>query len=197
MKRAEQKAVTRAMILDLAARRLRKEGLGGNAVHRLMRDCGLTHGGFYGHFPSKYALDAAALEAAMAEHAASEAALPPGLARTERRKLRARNYLARAHRNNPETGCPLAALLSEAPRAAAPLREAFQAMLSGVVTTADDPQGAAPPSEELALTALAMGGLALARAVPDPALSDAILRACRDAASLLADAYATAEGEPR
>lgn len=196
MKRAEQKAATRAMILDLAARRLREEGLGGNAVHRLMRDCGLTHGGFYGHFASKDALDAAALEAAMAEHGASEAAIPPGLARAERRKLRARNYLSRAHRDNPATGCPLAALLSEAPRAAAPLREAYQAMLAGVVTAGDDPQDAAPVSEELALTALAMGGLALARAVPDPALSDAILRACRDAASQLADAYAQNPGDP-
>ena len=47
----------------------------------------------------------------------------------------------------------------------------------------------------MALTALAMGGLALARAVPDAALSDAILAACRDAAGRLADAYAANEGD--
>lgn len=192
MKRAEQKAATRAAILDLAARRLRKEGLGGNAVHRLMRDCGLTHGGFYVHFPSKEALDAAALEQAMAERAGRLEAVPSDLPRPERRKQRARSYLSRTHRDNPETGCPLAALLSEAPRAGAPLREAFQAMLAAVVTEGENPQDPAAPSEELALTALAMGGLALARAVPDPALSDAILAACRDAAARLADAYAQA-----
>ena len=65
MNRAEQKAATREKILDLAAERLRREGMGGNAVHRLMRDAGLTHGGFYVHFESKEALDIAALERAM------------------------------------------------------------------------------------------------------------------------------------
>lgn len=196
MTRAEQKAATRAMILDLASRRLRKEGLGGNAVHRLMRDCGLTHGGFYGHFPSKDALDSAALEAAMAEHLARDAALPADLPRAERRKARARRYLARAHRHNVEHGCPLAALLSEAAHGSDALRETYQRLLAGVVTAAADGEGPAPPGEELALAALAMGGLALARAVPDAGLSDAILAACRDASARLADAYAQSPGDP-
>lgn len=196
MKRAEQKAASRARILDLASRRLRKEGLAGNAVHRLMRDCGLTHGGFYGHFPSKEALDAAALEAAMTEHLARDAALPADLPRAERRKARARRYLSRAHRDNVERGCPLAALLGEAARGSAPLRDRYQRLLAGVVTAGADAEGPAPPAEELALAALAMGGLALARAVPDPALSDAILAACREAADRLADSYAANGGDP-
>lgn len=201
MKRSERKAATRVAILDLASRRLRAEGLGGNGVQRLMRDLGLTHGGFYVHFPSKEALEAAALEAAMAERVTRLDALPKGLARPERRKLRARRYLSRSHRDNPETGCPLAALLSEAPRAAPGLRESFQAMLAAVATDGDNPKDAVAASEELALLALAAGGLALARAVPDPVLSDAILAACRDAASRLADAYADAntntQGDPQ
>lgn len=199
MTRAARKAETRAAILDLAAKRLRSEGLAGNGVQRLMRDLGLTHGGFYVHFPSKEALDVAALEAALAERAARLPAIPPDLPLAERRKLRARSYLSRAHRDAPESGCPLAALLSEAPRAGAPVREAFQSLLAAIVTGGDDPHDAtaAPPSEELALAALAMGGLALARTVPDPALSDAILRACRDAAATLADAYAQKEGAPQ
>ncbi|MCM0000704.1 MAG: TetR/AcrR family transcriptional regulator [Erythrobacter sp.] len=197
MKRSEQKAATRAAILDLASRRLRAEGLAGNGVQRLMRDLGLTHGGFYVHFPSKQALDAAALEAAMAERAQRLDALPQALTRAERRKLRARRYLSRQHRDHPEAGCPLAALASEAPRAGAEVRDAFQRMLAEVVTDGDNPQDPAPPSEELALLALAAGGLALARAVPDPALSDAILAACRDAAGRLADAYADIQGDPQ
>lgn len=194
MKRSEQKAATRAAILDLASQRLRAEGLGGNGVQRLMRDLGLTHGAFYAHFPSKEALEVAALETAMASRTARLGAVPRGLTRPERRRLRARSYLSRTHRDHPETGCPLAALLSEAPRAAPAVRESFQALLAAVVTDSDNPQDAAPPSEELALLALAAGGLALARAVPDPALSDAILAACRDAAGRLADAYAANEG---
>jgi len=75
------------------------------------------------------------------------------------------------------------------------VRESFQALLAAVVTDGDNRQDVAPPSEELALLALAAGGLALARAVPDAALSDAILAACRDAAGRLADAYAANEGD--
>ncbi|MFM7378322.1 MAG: TetR/AcrR family transcriptional regulator [Erythrobacter sp.] len=198
MKRSEQKATTRATILDLAAERLRTEGLAGNGVQRLMRDLGQTHGGFYAHFPSKEALEVAALEVAMAERAQRLDAQGEGLTRADRRKRRARSYLSRQHRDHPETGCPLAALLSEAPRAAPAVRESFQAMLAAMVTDSDNPQDPAPaPSEELALLALAAGGLALARAVPDPALSDAILAACRDAAGVLADAHADAQGDPQ
>ncbi|WP_285712926.1 TetR/AcrR family transcriptional regulator [Erythrobacter oryzae] len=197
MNRSERKAATRAAILDLAAARLRTEGLAGNGVQRLMRDLGLTHGGFYAHFQSKEALEVAALEAAVAERTKRLGAQPQGLPRPERRKLRARSYLSRTHRDHPETGCPLAALLSEAPRAAPAVRESFQAMLAAVVTDSDNPQDAASPSEELALLALAAGGLALARAVPDSGLSDAILAACRDAAGVLADAYARREGDPQ
>jgi TetR/AcrR family transcriptional repressor of nem operon len=193
MKRSEQKAASRARILDLAAQRLRIEGLAGNGVQRLMRDCGLTHGGFTVHFANKQALDVAALEVAMAEQSALDAALPENLPLAERRKARARRYLSRHHRDHPETGCPLAALLSEAPRAGAPLREAYQALLADSVTQSNASPARVP--QELALTALAMGGLALARAVPDPALSDAILRACREAADTLADAY-DETGEP-
>jgi TetR/AcrR family transcriptional repressor of nem operon len=195
VKRSDQKAATRAAILDLASQRLRTEGLAGNGVQRLMRDLGLTHGGFYVHFPSKEALEAEALAAAMAERAGRVPPLSDDLPLAERRRLRARSYLSRTHRDHPETGCPLAALLSEAPRAGAPLREAFQSLLAEAATEGNNAQDPAPPSDELALTALAMGGLALARAVPDPALSDAILAACRDAAGRLADAYAANEGD--
>ena len=60
MGRQAQKQETRARMVELAARRLRGEGFQGNAGHRLMKDLGLTHGGFYVHFPSRDALDAAA-----------------------------------------------------------------------------------------------------------------------------------------
>lgn len=193
MKRAEQKAATRAMILDRAAHRLRAEGLSGNAVHRLMRDCGLTHGGFYIHFPSKEALDVAALEAAMAQHSGRVGAISPQVSRPERRKQRARAYLSRSHRDHPAEGCPLAALLSEAAHGGAEFREAYQRLLAGVVTDDGGHEGPPPPEEELALTALAMGALALARAVPDAALSDAILRAARGATEILAEAFARKE----
>jgi hypothetical protein len=58
-----------------------------------------------------------------------------------------------------------------------PFRQAYQTLLAEAVT-ADSASPARVPQE-----------LALARAVPDPALSDAILCACRETAATLADAY--------
>lgn len=189
MSRAEQKAATRQKILDLAATRLRREGLAGNAVHRLMRDAGLTHGGFYVHFPSKDALDGAALEAAMGSFAKPGYELPQELPRAERRKQMAARYLSRSHRDRPETGCPLAALLSEVPQGGPELRSAYAAAVAQSLLDRQAQMGPTPPGEDIALLAMALGGLALARALPDATLSDAVLRACRDASAVLADAF--------
>lgn len=189
MKRAEQKAETRRKILDLAAARLRREGLAGNAVHRLMRDAGLTHGGFYVHFDSKEALDVAALEVAMQSQSNLKSVLRAPLSRAERRKQLAARFLSRSHRDDPATGCPLTALLSEAPHGGEGFRSAYAATIAGTLLERQEEMGGTPLGEEMAFLALAMGGLALARAMPDRDTSDAILRACRDATALLADAY--------
>lgn len=189
MRRAEQKAATRVKILDLASARLRSEGLAGNAVHRLMRDAGLTHGGFYVHFESKDALDGAALEAAMSNFEGLGGELSQVLPRAERRKQLAARYLSRSHRDYPETGCPLAALLSEVPRGGPKLRGAYAATVAQSLLNRQEELGPTPPGEDLALLALALGGLALARALADQSASDAVLRACRDASAVLADAF--------
>lgn len=195
MSRAEQKAATRNKILNLAATRLRTEGLAGNAVHRLMRDAGLTHGGFYVHFPSKDALDSAALETAMGRFAQLGQDLPADLPRAERRKQMAARYLSRSHRDQPETGCPLAALLSEVPHGGPKLQRAYAAAVAQSLLDRQVQMGATPPGEDMALLALALGGLALARTLPDPTASDAILQACRDASAILADAFELRRGE--
>lgn len=194
MSRAEKKAATREKILDLAAARLRREGLAGNAVHRLMRDVGLTHGGFYVHFPSKEALDIAALERAMDDLGNPAQALSKDLSRAESRKQLSARYLARSHRDSPETGCPLSALLSEVPHGGAEFRRAYAACVAQSLLNRQEALGETPPGEDIALLALALGGLALARALPDQMTSDSVLRACREASAILADAYEDRRG---
>src|SRR5690349_1312697 len=51
--RPEHKVETHKKIVEDAARRVRANGLDGAAVAAVMQDTGLTHGGFYKHFPSK------------------------------------------------------------------------------------------------------------------------------------------------
>lgn len=195
MRRAEQKQATRNRLVELAARRLREEGLAGNAVHRLMRDAGLTHGGFYVHFDSKDALDVEALLHAVRGQRRLDEGVPPDTPLPERRKAIARRYLSRSHRDHPETGCAFSALLSEAAHGGEAFRRAFAEELMKAVDARSPQGGAALRDENIALMALAMGGLALARAVPDAELSDTILRACRDASNTLADAFRDRKGE--
>ena len=59
----EQAAANRERILDVATRLFRERGLDGIGVADLMREAGLTHGGFYGHFASKEDLIAGGVQA--------------------------------------------------------------------------------------------------------------------------------------
>lgn len=104
------------MIVKDAARRVRSEGLNGAAVVAVMRDAGLTHGGFYKHFPSKDDLLIASLHEAFGEVIAlllkaAEQARPQSAW-----KAIVKTYLSVGHCNHPERGCPVAALASELAR---------------------------------------------------------------------------------
>ena len=72
-----EKAKSRERILDAAARRIREGGFDGLSIAELMKSANLTHGGFYGHFPSRAALLAEALERAMDRGEASPVAAAP------------------------------------------------------------------------------------------------------------------------
>ena len=45
-----RKETTHERIVDAAARAIRRSGYGGNGVADIMKEAGLTHGGFYAHF---------------------------------------------------------------------------------------------------------------------------------------------------
>jgi TetR/AcrR family transcriptional repressor of nem operon len=113
----EHKTETRKRIVEDAARRFREEGLTGAGVANVMRDTGLTHGGFYKHFGSKNDLLVESVGQAFREtgarllHAAEQAL--PG---TEWKAI-VTEYLGLDHCNHPEEGCPLAALAPEMARA--------------------------------------------------------------------------------
>ena len=66
--RKEHKAETRKRVVDAAARRLRRDGIAATGVVDLMADAGLTHGGFYAHFPSKDSLVREALLSSWAQN---------------------------------------------------------------------------------------------------------------------------------
>jgi TetR/AcrR family transcriptional repressor of nem operon len=115
--RPEHKLETHRKIVKDASRRVRTEGLNGAAVASVMRDTGLTHGGFYKHFDSKDELLIQSLKEGFREiietlvHAAEQA--PPA----EAWKAIVKTYLRPEMCEHPEHGCPLAALAPELARA--------------------------------------------------------------------------------
>jgi TetR/AcrR family transcriptional repressor of nem operon len=169
------KAANRERILDEAARQVRREGLESISVGTLMHKVGLTHGGFYGHFGSRSQLQAQALERALAQGAersrASQRA--PGFAAL------VRSYLSRAHRDAPESGCAIAALVCDTGRADEAARAVMDPHVEGFLETVTEALGGDEARAAVAVSAM-VGALALSRVITDPARSDALLAAVRE-----------------
>ena len=168
------KAASHERIVKAAAARIRRDGVEGVGVADLMREAGLTHGGFYRHFDSRDDLVAEAVEAALA-HGSRRAEAAAQLGGPEALAMAIDAYLSPLHRDKPETGCAVAALPTDIARSSQRARAAYTAQvrryldLYAELTPGDDPDD--PP---LILAAL-VGAIALARAVDDPSLSDEIL----------------------
>jgi AcrR family transcriptional regulator len=172
----DHKKATRTRIVKVAAKRFRKEGAKAAGVVGLMADAGLTHGGFYAHFDSKEELFRDAVAHALDQTLAKWARLAPadggGL------EAMVRDYLESWHVKWPERGCAAAALAPEIARCSRRTRAAFEKKLEGVIELiAAQLAGngrAARRQRAIAIFALVMGALQLARAVADKTLCDQI-----------------------
>jgi AcrR family transcriptional regulator len=183
MKRASSKTkeVTHERIVEVAARAIRRSGYDGTSVADIMKEAGLTHGGFYAHFASREAMLAEAADRAGADSVAAStrvvASAPPEQAL--QRMLRA--YLSKEHVKGMENGCAAAALGSEMPRQAPVVRRAATRRIKEMidVVARQSPDWGQPGAHEHALATVAtmVGALLLARAVDDSKLSDALLNA--------------------
>lgn len=116
MANLSKKEQTHQRILSTAARMIRKDGFEALAVADLMKQAGLTHGGFYAHFANRDALLAEALDYARQESQdllAATAQQPTGDSPALQRFLDV--YLSEQHlAASPQgLGCPVAALSSE------------------------------------------------------------------------------------
>lgn len=195
----DQKARTRQRILRETSRALRAEGFARLSIDDLMGRLGLTHGAFYGHFPSRETLVA---EACTVEYTPEEAELIVGPADApEGASVGALigHYLSAAHRDTPGMGCYLPALTGEVAHGSPAARTAYtRAFRRFVWRLADRMPGdtrAARENVALALMTGMAGAVAAARALDDPALSDRVLFAARAFyARALAD-YAPGAGQ--
>jgi TetR/AcrR family transcriptional repressor of nem operon len=172
----EHKQATRRRILETAGRRFKRDGIDGSGIATLMADAGLTNGAFYAHFASKQELVATAVADQLRNQRESLGTLAPGRAGVEQY---VREYLSVQHRDNPDDGCPSAALLDEIGRCTQATKRAYT---DGLLAMVDDIAARLaphdPPSaraKTLSVFALVVGTLQLSRALADRQLADAVL----------------------
>src|SRR5580692_10488260 len=120
----EHKQETHAKIVKKAAVLLREKGAHGIGVADIMKEAGLTHGGFYAHFDSRESMLAEAADRAGAESVAVSTRVAATAPPDEALQALVRAYLSKEHVKNMELGCPIAALGSEMPRQAPEVRRA-------------------------------------------------------------------------
>lgn len=172
------KATTHDQILDVAARRFRKDGIAASGLAGVMSEAGLTNGAFYAHFSSKSEMVEKCLERATDEQWNQ---FEKGIVSGHLLDI-IRAYLSEQHRDHPDSGCPSAALLPEISRQEPATRHVYTESLKRLLNSVekqlpDMPRG--PKARQIALgtVGLLIGTLQMARAVDDPSLSEDILAA--------------------
>ncbi len=179
--KATKKEESHERIVAAAARAIRRTGYAGTGVADVMKDAGLTHGGFYAHFPSRDAMLAEAADRAGAETLAAMKRLEAEVPQEELLHALIESYLSKAHVQDIETGCATAALCSEIVRQAPEVRRAATRRIKESIDliARQLPDWGKESAHESALVIFAsmVGGLVLARAVDDIKLSDALREA--------------------
>jgi TetR/AcrR family transcriptional repressor of nem operon len=177
-----EKAKTHERIVAIASKRFREDGLAGIGIADLMKDAGLTVGGFYKHFNSRDALVAEAVGSALElwKHQVDAAALggPPVTYESL-----VDEYLSEAHRNHPGTGCPVGALAGDLGRSdkrtralvSRKIRDNIE-LLATLIRNTNKKDRSSARSQAVLTYCVLVGAIGMARAVSDEELSCEILK---------------------
>src|ERR1700688_964959 len=168
-----EKAKTHERIVAIASKRFREEGLAGIGIADLMKEAGLTVGGFYKHFNSRDALVAEAVGSALELwKRQADAAVSGGPPVTYESLVD--EYLSEAHRNHPGTGCPVSALAGDLARSdkrtralvSRKIRDNIELLATLIRNTNETDKGSARSQAILTYCAL-VGAIGMARAISD------------------------------
>ena len=180
----EHKAEVHQKIVKDASLRIRSEGLTGAAVTAVMRDTGLTHGGFYKHFASKEDLLIESVRESFRDiidklvRAAEQSRSGPAW------KAIVKCYLSLEYCEDAEHGCPLTALAPELARVDAAMREQFFAELVNYKDRmVPFMPGRGKKDKERAFFVIfstMIGAMQIARILPDRAVQEKVLASARD-----------------
>src|ERR1700686_978421 len=171
------KQTTHERIIRVAAKRFRERGLDGIGVADVMKEAGVTVGGFYKHFGSRDELVVEALATAFQD-------LDRWEEHTDTLTKLLENYLSEEHRDAPGTGCALGALVGDMSRASRSAKAVYTARFKRPLaySTGLVPPNGTPDRRARAILMISamLGAINLSRAVSDPNLSREILQQTRD-----------------
>ena len=178
-----RKEETHERIVQAAARAIRRNGYAGVGVADVMKEAGLTHGGFYAHFKSRDELIVEALARAGSDSSANitraaEARRARGVSAF---RAFVDSYLSEAHLQSMESGCPVAALGSDMARQSGSVRAASAQRVDRLIGAVRGTLPGASRATAAVIAATLVGALQLARALGDHAEGRAVLGAARKA----------------
>jgi TetR/AcrR family transcriptional regulator, transcriptional repressor for nem operon len=182
----EHKLETHARIVKKASVRLREKGAHGIGVADLMKEAGLTHGGFYAHFDSREALVIEAFGYAMDRGIERWRKVAAQIPPDKRLSTIVEAYLTPTHRDDPGNGCAVPTLGAEIARESPKTRKAFAAKLEQMIDMmAEQIPGVSPKAarkQAMAALATMMGAIVMSRIAGSGEFSDEILSTGREAA---------------
>ena len=188
---AQHKQNTRDRIVESARILFNRHGFDRVTIDMVMHEAGLTRGGFYNHFASKEKLYQAAVASFLQGRGAQwreSAGVDSQRITAETTRNMLNSYLSAEHLDDLDGQCPMIALPSDTARQSAEVCESYEELLRSMVAlfesdlasrTADSRQRA------LTLAALSVGGMVLARTIPDSALASEVREAALQAAQTL------------
>jgi TetR/AcrR family transcriptional regulator, transcriptional repressor for nem operon len=182
--RPEHKTEIHKKIVKDASRRVRAEGLNGAAVAVVMRDTGLTHGGFYKHFGSKDDLLVESMREAFRETVETLVRTAEQARPGEAWKAIVKTYLRPEMCEHPEHGCPLTALAPELARLDKRMKAQMVAELvnykSQMLPFMPGRRTADKERAFFAIFSTMIGATEIARMLPDPSMREKVLGSARD-----------------
>ncbi len=173
----DHRGQVRQKIIQSALHLFNRHGFTAASIDDIMAGAGMTRGGFYSYFQSKSELYAEAISCFVTE---KQEIFAKGEKAPDRAIKLLSDYLSRRHYEDLETSCPLIGLPNDVSRSDQSVRQAQEAALRMMVDTFEHgmTSTAQPPRQiALALTALCLGGMVLARAIDDQALADELREA--------------------
>jgi len=211
----KHKLKTRAKIIEASRILFNRHGFEGVTIEMIMGTAGLTRGGFYNHFKNKEALYSEAVSSFLMGRGLkwrTDAGIDPKHLNPEAAKRMLQSYLSAAHLADIDSQCPMIALPSDVARSSPEVQSAYQDLLEGMVwlfETSMEQQSAQTGNQTgnqkrdqasnqinnqarqsaLTLSALCVGGMVLARTLPNSPLAEEIRAAAQRSATEISESF--------